>query len=267
MSGTVAATRPVALSARAVSKTYESSDGSPVHVVDEFSGDLRGGEFVSLVGPSGCGKTTLLRMLTGLVSCTSGTVEYRERGGGVPPGEYGMAFQTPALLPWLRVLPNVLLPVELLRRDRRAALERARTLLRLVGLQDFERRYPHELSGGMQSRVALARALIHDPDVLFMDEPFAALDALTRDDLALELQRLHMHEHKTVLFVTHSIAEALLLSDRVVVLSHRPARVLADIAVDLPRPRSLDDQSLPAFVQLEQRIRGLLRRPHDEVQS
>jgi NitT/TauT family transport system ATP-binding protein len=264
---TVTDDRPIALSARAVSKTYESSDGSPVHVVDQFSGELRRGEFVSLIGPSGCGKTTLLRMLTGLVACSTGTVEYRDRRGGVPPGEYGMAFQTPALLPWLRVLPNVLLPVEILHGDRKAAIERAHTLLRLVGLADFERRYPHELSGGMQSRVALARALIHDPDMLFMDEPFAALDALTRDELALELQRLHMHEHKTVVFVTHSIPEALLLSDRVVVLSHRPATVLADITVGLPRPRTLDDQSLPVFVQLEQRIRELLRPARREVAS
>jgi NitT/TauT family transport system ATP-binding protein len=175
-----------------------------------------------------------------------------------------MAFQTPALLPWLRVLGNVLLPIDILHRHRKTAVDRARTLLDLVGIADFERRYPHELSGGMQSRVALARALIHDPAVLFMDEPFAALDALTRDDLALELQRLHMHEHKTVVFVTHSIPEALLLSDRVLVLSHRPARVLADITVDLPRPRTLDDQALPTFVQLEQRIRSMLRRPATE---
>jgi NitT/TauT family transport system ATP-binding protein len=194
---------------------------------------------VTLVGRSGCGKSTLLRILAGLIAPSSGSVTIAGRGVSGPRRDVSLVFQRSALMPWRNVIENVLLPVEILGLSKREYRPVAADLLALVGLQGFERRRPYELSGGMHQRVALCRALIQDPKVLLMDEPFAALDALTREELSLELQRVWSERQKTIVFVTHSIQEAVLLADRVIAMSPRPGRVVRTIEVDLPRPRSL----------------------------
>jgi NitT/TauT family transport system ATP-binding protein len=194
---------------------------------------------VTLVGRSGCGKSTLLRILAGLISPSSGGVTIAGRPVSGPRRDVSLVFQRSALMPWRNVIENVLLPVEILGLSKREYRPVAADLLALVGLQGFERRRPYELSGGMHQRVALCRALIQDPKVLLMDEPFAALDALTREELSLELQRVWSERQKTIVFVTHSIQEAVLLADRVIAMSPRPGRIVRTIEVDLPRPRSL----------------------------
>ena len=194
---------------------------------------------MTLVGRSGCGKSTLLRIVAGLIAPSSGTVAIAGRGVSGARRDVSLVFQRPALLPWRNVIDNVLLPVEILRLPKRDYRPVAADLLALVGLEGFERRYPYELSGGMQQRVALCRALIQDPQVLLMDEPFAALDALTREEMSLELQRIWSEHKKTIVFVTHSIQEAVLLADRVVAMSPRPGRIVRTVDVRLPRPRSL----------------------------
>jgi NitT/TauT family transport system ATP-binding protein len=194
---------------------------------------------VTLVGRSGCGKSTLLRILAGLIPASSGSVTIAGRRVSGPRRDVSLVFQRSALMPWRNVIENVLLPVEILRLSKREYRPVAADLLALVGLQGFERRRPYELSGGMQQRVALCRALIQDPKVLLMDEPFAALDALTREELSLELQRIWSERQKTIVFVTHSIQEAVLLADRVIAMSPRPGQIVRTIEVDLPRPRSL----------------------------
>jgi NitT/TauT family transport system ATP-binding protein len=194
---------------------------------------------VTLVGRSGCGKSTLLRILAGLIAPSSGSVTIAGRRVSGPRRDVSLVFQRSALMPWRNVIENVLLPVEIHGLSKREYRPVAADLLALVGLQGFERRHPYELSGGMQQRVALCRALIQDPKVLLMDEPFAALDALTREDLSLELQRIWSERQKTIVFVTHSIQEAVLLADRVLAMSPRPGRIVRTIAVELPRPRSL----------------------------
>ena len=194
---------------------------------------------MTLVGRSGCGKSTLLRILAGLIAPSSGSVTIAGRRVSGPRRDVSLVFQRSALMPWRNVIENVLLPVEILGLSKREYRPVAADLLALVGLQGFERRRPYELSGGMHQRVALCRALIQDPKVLLMDEPFAALDALTREELSLELQRIWSERQKTIVFVTHSIQEAVLLADRVVAMSPRPGRIVRTIDVDLPRPRSL----------------------------
>jgi NitT/TauT family transport system ATP-binding protein len=194
---------------------------------------------VTLVGRSGCGKSTLLRILAGLIPPSNGSVTIAGRPVSGPRRDVSLVFQRSALMPWRNVIENVLLPIEILGLSKREYRPVAADLLALVGLQGFERRRPYELSGGMHQRVALCRALIQDPQVLLMDEPFAALDALTREELSLELQRIWSERQKTIVFVTHSIQEAVLLADRVVAMSPRPGRIVRTIAVDLPRPRSL----------------------------
>jgi NitT/TauT family transport system ATP-binding protein len=196
---------------------------------------------VTLVGRSGCGKSTLLRIVAGLLEPTSGSVTIDGAPVTAPRRDVSVMFQRPALLPWRNVIDNVLLPVEIHRLDRRAYRRRAHDLLELVGLDAFATRRPWELSGGMQQRVALCRALVAEPRILLMDEPFAALDALTREELGLELQRIWSEHRATILFVTHSIEEAVLLADRVVVMSARPGRIRRIVPVDLPRPRSLGE--------------------------
>jgi NitT/TauT family transport system ATP-binding protein len=196
-------------------------------------------EFVTLVGRSGCGKSTLLRIIAGLQKATSGTTRVLGRDVDKPRADVSLMFQRSALLPWRSVIDNVMLPAEILRLDKRALRDRAQELLVLTGLEGFEGRSPHELSGGMQQRVALCRALVHDPAVLLMDEPFAALDALTREELSLELQRIWGEHKKTIVFVTHSIQEAVLLADRIVVMTPRPGRIAKILSVNAPRPRSL----------------------------
>jgi NitT/TauT family transport system ATP-binding protein len=221
-----------------VSQTFVGRKGASVEALRGINLDVGEGEFVAAVGRSGCGKSTLLRLIAGLIPATSGQVLIAGTPVHKPLRDVGMMFQRPALLPWRSVLDNVLLPVEIFGWHRSKYRQHALELLEMVGLQDFGKRLPHELSGGMQQRVALCRALITRPKVLLMDEPFSALDALTRAELAVELQRIHMEFHATIVFVTHSVQEAVLLADRVAVMTARPGRVREIVLVEIPRPRS-----------------------------
>ena len=226
-----------------------------MHAVDSVDLDVAENELVTIVGRSGCGKSTLLRMAAGLIPRSAGSIELAGEPVTGPRRDVAIMFQRSALLPWRNVLDNVLLPVEILRLDRAEARREARDLLALVGLEGFETARPYELSGGMQQRVALCRSLISKPRVLLMDEPFAALDALTREDLSLELQRLWQERRKTIVFVTHSIDEAVILSDRVVVMTPRPGRVQRIVEVDLPRQRTLGGEG---FNRVADEVRELL---------
>jgi NitT/TauT family transport system ATP-binding protein len=211
-------------------------------------------EFVSVLGPSGCGKTTVLKIIAGLVSASSGNLRVDGTAVSGPQRKIGIVFQVPALMRWRSALQNILLPAEILGLDMAAARARALELLRLVDLEEFSSKYPSELSGGMQQRVAIARALIHDPSILLLDEPFSALDIMTRNQLNVELLRIWSERRKTSLLVTHSIPEAVFLSDRVVVLSQRPARVLEIVPVMLPRPRAPEIRVSPEFMQVVDHI-------------
>jgi NitT/TauT family transport system ATP-binding protein len=206
------------------------------------------GQFVAVVGPSGCGKSTLLRLIAGLIAPSAGTIELAGRPVDGPQTNLGVVFQSPVLLDWRTVLDNVLVQLELRGLPARQYRERALQLLAKVGLAEFADRYPRELSGGMRQRTAIVRALIHDPPFLLMDEPFGALDALTREQMRLDLEALWMETGKTVLFITHSIDEAVLLADRVVVMSERPGRVERDLPITLPRPRGLAARREPQFI-------------------
>jgi NitT/TauT family transport system ATP-binding protein len=243
----------VAVDIDRVSKTYETS-GEPVHALKEASLSMKPGEFVSLLGPSGCGKSTLLMILAGLVKATTGSVTIDGHVVDEPQTELGIVFQDHVLLDWRRVLSNVLLQVEMRGLNKKDYVDRARELLALVGLKGFDDRYPFELSGGMRQRVSICRALLHDPGLLLMDEPFGALDALTRDQLNLDVQSIWMRSPKTVVFVTHSINEAVFLSDRVVVMSPRPGRIEQIIEIDLPRPRPLAIRETPEFGEYTRQI-------------
>ncbi|MGH7862665.1 MAG: ABC transporter ATP-binding protein, partial [Candidatus Dormibacteraceae bacterium] len=213
---------------KAVAKTYMTRTG-PISAIGEVTCQIRRGEFVSLLGPSGCGKSTLLRIVAGLASASSGSVLIDGRRVTKPQTQMGIMFQSPVLLEWRDALGNVMLQAEARGLPRDAARDRAFELLSSVGLQGFEHNRPSELSGGMQQRVAICRALLHDPTIMLMDEPFGALDSLTRDQMNIDLQRLWSQGEKTVLFVTHSIAEAIFLSDRVIVMSPSPGRVDLDL--------------------------------------
>ena len=239
-------------------KTYAARDGGVVQALSSVSFTVPRGGFISILGPSGCGKSTLLKIALGVVPHDGGEVRIAGRRVHGPQLGAGMVFQTASLPPWRRVMDNVLLPIEVLGLKRRDYEDKARALLAMAGLTGFERKYPHELSGGMQQRVSICRALIHNPELLLMDEPFGALDALTREVLQTELLRIWAETHKTVLFVTHSIDEAVLLSDRVVVMSSRPGRVVDDITIDLPRPRAATSRSLPEFQNYAQHLRRQL---------
>jgi NitT/TauT family transport system ATP-binding protein len=221
----------------AVSQTFKGRSG-PVEALNDINLTVGDGEFLAVIGRSGCGKSTLLRLVAGLLGPTAGQVLIDGERVVAPRRDVAMVFQRPALLPWRSVLDNVLLPVEIFRWRRAEHVRRAEELLEMTGLAGFRKRLPHELSGGMQQRVSLCRALIQRPSVMLMDEPFSALDALTREELAVELQRIHMELGTTIVFVTHSIQEAVLLADRVAVLSARPGRVRKLVDVDIPRPRS-----------------------------
>ena len=223
-----------------LNKIYRTLEGADIEALKDVSFDIRDGEFVTVVGPSGCGKSTLLKILAGILRRTSGDVRLRERPVDGPSRDVGVVFQAPVLLPWRNVLENVMLPVEIQRRDRVEFEARARAYLRLVGLTGFEGKYPNELSGGMQQRVGISRALVHEPALLLMDEPFGALDAMTREAMNLELLRIWDESRKTVLLVTHSIPEAVFLADRVIVMSPRPGRISEIMPIDLPRPRQLE---------------------------
>ena len=236
-----------------LSKVYAGRGGA-VRALDRISLTARRGEFLSVLGPSGCGKSTLMMIASGLVPASSGMVTVAGAPVTGPRTDIGIVFQSPVLLEWRTALSNVLLQAEARGLDRRDFGERARKLLRSVGLAGFEDRYPYELSGGMRQRVSICRALLHDPPHLLMDEPFGALDALTRDQLALDLQRLWMERRTTVLFVTHSVAEAVFLSDRVAVMTPRPGRIDCLIDVDLPRPRTLAMRQGPEFAACSRAI-------------
>ncbi|HEY7245290.1 MAG TPA: ABC transporter ATP-binding protein [Xanthobacteraceae bacterium] len=216
------------------------------------------GEFVALVGPSGCGKSTLVKLLSGLILPSGGTI--RVNGAPVcgPSRSIGIVFQNPLLMAWRSTLRNILLQIEIRGLPVEQYREPARELVELVGLAGFEDAYPHQLSGGMQQRVGLCRALIHDPDLLLMDEPFGALDALTREQMNAELQRIWMERRKTVLFITHSISEAVYLADRVMVMSPRPGRIAGEIAVNLPRPRTVEMTEQPEFSGFTREVRRWL---------
>jgi NitT/TauT family transport system ATP-binding protein len=237
-----------------VDKVY-ASRGRDLKAVDDASFDIAPGEFVSIVGPSGCGKSTLLMMVAGLVPVSRGEVTVQGKRVTRPITDVGVIFQRDALLEWRNVLDNVLLQMDVRGLKRRDYDQAARDLLARVGLAGFEDYYPWELSGGMRQRVSLCRALIHNPSLLLMDEPFGALDALTREQMNLDLQRIWLEHRKTMLFITHSIWEAVFLSDRVLVMSPRPGRVATTIRVDLPRPRPLSVRESPEFGQYSALIR------------
>jgi len=227
--------------------------------ISDATFDVLPGELVSLVGPSGCGKTTLLKVLAGLHSHDGGEVRIGSPTHPFDPSrDVGMVFQAPLLLKWRRILENVLLPAEILGLSMKEARERARHLLQMVGLAGAEDKYPYELSGGMQQRAAIARALVHDPKLVLMDEPFGALDALTREKMNLELLRIWKEAGKTIIFVTHGISEAVFLGTRVVVLTAGPARMADNFEVDLPRPRTLDMKTQERFGEYTRRIYRLL---------
>jgi NitT/TauT family transport system ATP-binding protein len=243
-----------------VGMIYEAASG-PVEALTGISLSVGMGEFVSLVGPSGCGKSTLLRIVAGLRPATSGMVKVAGRQVTRPIADIGMVFQQPVLLKWRSILQNVLLPAELAGKDASGLKKRAHELLEMAGLNGFAEKLPRELSGGMQQRAALCRALLLDPPLLLMDEPFGALDAMTRDDMALELLRIWGEtsaSRKTILFVTHSIPEAVFLSDRVVVMSARPGRIAADIRIDVPRPRTIESRASEKFGRISLDIFKLL---------
>jgi NitT/TauT family transport system ATP-binding protein len=246
------------LKVHSVSKEYETREGDHILALDGASLTLAEHEFVSVVGPSGCGKSTLLKIIAGIQPSSAGSIIYRGQAVRRPQRGMGVVFQTPVLLPWLTVLENVLLPIRVLHLPRKPAEERARMLLALVGLTGFENRYPLELSGGMQQRVGIARSLIHDPGLLLMDEPFGALDALTRERMNLELQKIWIVNRKTIFFITHSILESVFLSDRVLVMSGRPGRIVEELVIPFPRPRGFELAGNPEFNELVGRIRSLL---------
>jgi NitT/TauT family transport system ATP-binding protein len=235
-----------------------SSGREPIEALSEIDLEVAAGEFVSVVGPSGCGKSTLLKIIAGLAQPTEGVVRVNSQTVDRPVTDIGIVFQEPVLLEWRRALANVMLQVEMRGLRGEGYRSRAEELLGLVGLRGFEDRYPHELSGGMQQRVAICRALVHDPPLLLMDEPFGALDALTREQIADDLQRIWLENRKTVIFVTHSVSEAVLLSDRIVVLSSRPGRITGTVSVKLPRPRSLAVRESADFAHTATEVYELL---------
>jgi NitT/TauT family transport system ATP-binding protein len=238
--------RPTSIEVAGVAKAFRRGDVE-TRALDGIDLQVESGEFLAVVGPSGCGKSTLLRLIAGLIPPSAGRIMIDGRTVAGPETQLGIVFQKPILLEWRTVLGNVLLQAEMRRLDAGACLERARRLLAAVGLADFEDRYPHELSGGMQQRAAIVRALLHDPPLLLMDEPFGALDALTREQMRIDLEELWLSTEKTVVFITHSIDEAVLLADRVMVMSPRPGRIERIIDVDLPRPRGLEARALGSF--------------------
>ncbi|HEY7243997.1 MAG TPA: ABC transporter ATP-binding protein [Xanthobacteraceae bacterium] len=242
-----------------LSKTYDLK-GDQVEAIRSISFDVERGGFLSIVGPSGCGKSTLLMMIAGLVPITAGTIKIDNSAVEGPRRETSLIFQSPILFPWRTVISNVMFPIEILKQNRQRYQVEAAKLLDLTGLHEFKDRLPEHLSGGMAQRVSLCRALITDPRLLLMDEPFSALDALTRDDMTLELQRIWDRFRKTVIFVTHSIREAVFLSDRVIVLSPRPATVVCDLEITLPRPRNLDMQETAELNRYCGMIRASLGR-------
>ncbi|MCJ7993887.1 ABC transporter ATP-binding protein [Rhizobium cremeum] len=249
---------PPALSFKAMGQVYQTSSG-PLEALRAVSFDVSRHQFVAVLGPSGCGKSTLLRSIAGLLPPTSGSVDVFGHPVTEPRDDVGIVFQKPTLLPWASIEDNVVFPIR--HKTGRVSAEdrlRARELLAKVGLAGFEKRLPSELSGGMQQRVGIARALHLNPDILLMDEPFSALDALTREEMGFELLRIWESQPKTVLFITHSISEAVLLADRVLVMSGRPGTVAEDLAIDIPRPRGVETTGSKAMQDYSGYLRNLL---------
>ena len=246
---------PVLIEARGLRKTYRTQDGD-VETLRPLDLSIRAGEFVSVVGPSGCGKSTLMKMVAGLLPASGGELSLSGRSVRGPQTNVGIVFQNALLLPWRRVIDNILLQAEIRGLPMAAARERTQQLIEMAGLRGFENKYPWQLSGGMQQRVAILRALLHDPPVLLMDEPFGALDAMTRERMNLELQRIWGASGKTVLLITHSIPEAIFLSDRVAVMTERPGAIAAVYDIALPRPRSLDVMGSEAFAAYAKTLRA-----------
>lgn len=256
---TPTAAQPSALELSDVTMTYPARSSGTVTALDGIDLDVKKNEFITIVGPSGCGKSTILKIAAGLVLPSSGEVSLGGEPVTSPSSDVGLVFQQPVLLPWRTVLENITLPLEVLGSGSKATrAQRARDLLGLVGLDKYAGHYPNELSGGMQQRVSIARALAHDPSILLMDEPFGALDALTRDQMSLELLRIWEQNAKTVLFVTHSVPEAVLLADRIVVMTASPGKIAQIIDVALPQPRDNAMINTPEFGDYVQLVRGLL---------
>jgi NitT/TauT family transport system ATP-binding protein len=254
-----AAKSETAVLVEGVEKTFRSRAG-PVRALADLTFSIRRNEFITVVGPSGCGKSTIVKIVSGLLAPSAGRVEVFGEPVVGPRPDIGMVFQSPRLLKWRSVLDNVLLPIEILRKRRRDYESKAMNLLRLAGLEEFAGMRPHELSGGMQQRAAICRALVYDPTLLLMDEPFGALDALSRDIMNVELMRIWSEHKKTSLLITHSISEAVFLADRVMVMSGRPGHVVADVTIDLPRPRRPNIRMTQEFmrhVEVVQRHLGL----------
>jgi NitT/TauT family transport system ATP-binding protein len=243
------------MSLEGVAKRFTTRANDSVLALDNVSLDIQRNQFITLVGPSGCGKSTLLKIISGIIAPTAGTIQFDGIKLLKPSRQIGMVFQRPVLLPWRSVIENILFPIEMLGWNVADHREEVMRLIQLVGLGGFENALPNELSGGMQQRVSICRALVYDPKMLMMDEPFGALDAMTREDLSVELLRIWTERKKTVIFVTHSIPEAVLLADRVVIMAARPGRILMDLPVNLPRPRSLETERLPEFQDLVHIVR------------
>ena len=258
------------VAASGITHVFDTQQGE-VTALEEVSFDIRSGEFVSLIGPSGCGKSTLLMLIAGLLMPTRGSISIDGSPVVKPETNLGIVFQNSVLLAWRNALDNVLLQFEMRGISASAYRERAHAMLASVGLEGFEGRFPYELSGGMQQRVSICRALIHDPPLLLMDEPFGALDAITRDQMALDFQQMWADGEKTAILITHSISEAVFLSDRIIVLTPRPGRIDSVVDVDLPRPRHLSLREEPQFVEylrfLRERflVHGVLRDIGDET--
>jgi NitT/TauT family transport system ATP-binding protein len=233
---------------------YPDNQGG-LHALEKITFGIEPQQFICILGPSGCGKSTLLRTLAGLLRPTGGEVLYRGQPLLEPKREIGFVFQNANLMPWRTVLGNILLPLEVAGVDSSHAAQLVQEMIALVGLEGFEETLPRDLSGGMAQRVAIARALVHDPEILLLDEPFGSLDALTREQMSIELMRIWQARQKTAVLVTHSISEAILLSDRVLVFTPRPGRIRMDLAVDLPRPRRYDMRYTPEFIALARTLR------------
>ena len=241
-----------------ITKVYTTVEGE-TRALDPINLDIQDGEFLSVLGPSGCGKSTLLMLIAGLIRPTTGKINIAGEIILKPYTDLGIVFQQDVLLNWRSVLDNVLLQIEIRRLNRSAYVQAAMDLLERVGLSDFAKSYPRELSGGMRQRVSICRALVHNPPLLLMDEPFGALDALTRDQMGLDLLRIWEQSRKTVFFVTHSISEAVFLSDRVLVMSARPGRIVEIMPIDLPRPRPLSVRDTPEFTSYNRHLRELFQ--------
>lgn len=241
---------------RNISKRFVSDDNE-ILALDNVSMDIEKGKFVSIVGPSGCGKSTLMMLISGLEKSSSGIITIDGKELNKPYHDLGIVFQKDLLLDWRRVLDNVLLQVEMRGLEKEKYSSTAVELLKKVGLDNFTQVYPHQLSGGMRQRVSICRALVHNPELLLMDEPFSALDAISRDKMCLDVQRMWESDHKTAVFITHSISEAIFLSDKVFIMSPRPGKIVEELNIELPRPRNLSIRETPEFAKYTKRIREI----------